>query len=286
MNTVAESLSQTDVAGLLSAAVAGHTMQRVRTPDGAYRYSYVSDGVRDALGLDPELLMTSPAVDHSWLHPDDRLTFIAALELSAAKLSPLDEEVRVKAPKGRYRWVRSLGSPRRLDDGTVIWDGVALDVTDRREAVDALHKALSQVRANEASETRFSQIAAHDVSDRLADLERAIETLPDAIETACDLKARFDDFKRALTAARDLIDTEEPRADVSEKTDRMGGAKFANLTAKQRQVLAVLSGGLSNQQIAAELGITVGTVKLHISAILSRLGARNRTHAAQIWNQS
>ncbi|MEQ8656655.1 MAG: LuxR C-terminal-related transcriptional regulator [Hyphomicrobiales bacterium] len=289
MNSITDPLVKPDIADLLSAAVAGHTMQRVRTPDGKYSYSYVSDGIRDGLGLDPDLLMNAQAVDHSWLHPEDRLVFIDALEASAAKLSQLDEEVRVKAPGGGYRWVRSIGSPRRLDDGTVIWDGVALDVTDRRQAVDALQKALLQVRASETSETRFSQIAALDVSERLHDLERAIKALPPSLSAAVELNARFDDFKRSLSAARDLVENDEPAARHLPAGDPPGHHEresLKQLTAKQRQVLAVMSEGYSNQQIAEELGITIGTVKLHISAILKRLAARNRTHAAQIWNGS
>ncbi len=277
-----------DVAGLLSDAVAGHTMQRLRTPNGSYRYSYVSDGVREALGLDPDVLMNAKAVDHRWLHPEDRNRFIGALEKSAATLDRFDEEVRVESPKGGYKWVRSIGSPRRTSDGTVIWDGVALDITDRREAVDALQKTLSQVRANETSEARFSHIAASDVSQRLTELELAVDDLPESLDVASDVKARFADFRRALSAARDLVDHGEARQADSlvNFTSPAGGQALQSLTVKQRQVLAVMSRGYSNQQVAAELGITIGTVKLHISAILKRLQVKNRTEAALVWNAS
>ncbi|MEO0383797.1 MAG: LuxR C-terminal-related transcriptional regulator [Pseudomonadota bacterium] len=277
-----------DVAGLLSDAVAGHTMQRLRTPDGSYRYSYVSDGVREALGLDPDVLMNAEAVDHRWLHPDDKGRFIEALEKSAATLGRFDEEVRVESPKGGYKWVRSIGSPRKAGDGTVIWDGVALDITDRREAIDALQKALSQVRANETSETRFSHIAASDVSQRLKELETAIDDLPETMDVASDVKARFADFRRALSAARDLVDHGDGQQSDQPVSFNLPASEreLQRLTVKQKQVLAVMSRGFSNQQIAAELGITTGTVKLHISAILKRLELRNRTEAALVWNEA
>lgn len=52
------------------------------------------------------------------------------------------------------------------------------------------------------------------------------------------------------------------------------------LTPRQREVLERLRDGKSNKQIAQELGLTEGTVKVHVTAILRQLGVRNRTQAA------
>lgn len=51
------------------------------------------------------------------------------------------------------------------------------------------------------------------------------------------------------------------------------------LSGRQLEVLALLSEGLSNKGIAKRLDLTEGTVKLHVSAILRALAARNRTEA-------
>ena len=51
------------------------------------------------------------------------------------------------------------------------------------------------------------------------------------------------------------------------------------LTERQLQVLRLLADGLSNKAIARQLGIAEATVKLHVSAVLKELGARNRTEA-------
>ena len=51
------------------------------------------------------------------------------------------------------------------------------------------------------------------------------------------------------------------------------------LTPRERSVLEHLARGLGNKQIAAQLGITERTVKFHVSAVFTKLGASNRTEA-------
>ncbi len=53
----------------------------------------------------------------------------------------------------------------------------------------------------------------------------------------------------------------------------------SNLSARERQVLELMAKGKSNKEIAAQLGITEATVKCHVSVILMRLDAADRTQA-------
>jgi len=52
-----------------------------------------------------------------------------------------------------------------------------------------------------------------------------------------------------------------------------------NLTQRQRDVLNCLREGKSNKQIAYELGLSEGTVKIHVTAIFKSLNVKNRTQA-------
>lgn len=58
------------------------------------------------------------------------------------------------------------------------------------------------------------------------------------------------------------------------------GAK--KLTNRQSQVLELVAQGMSNKQIAYEMGVSEATVKLHINALLRAVGATNRTQAVII----
>ncbi|MCU0506240.1 MAG: LuxR C-terminal-related transcriptional regulator, partial [Chloroflexi bacterium] len=59
-------------------------------------------------------------------------------------------------------------------------------------------------------------------------------------------------------------------------------AVAAGLTAREREVLELVAGGLTDRQIAASLFISVNTAGVHVSRILGKLGAANRTEAADI----
>ncbi len=61
-----------------------------------------------------------------------------------------------------------------------------------------------------------------------------------------------------------------------------GKALFEPLTAREQEVLDLLAQGTTNKEIAAALFITERTVKFHVSSILGKLGASNRTEAVRI----
>jgi DNA-binding NarL/FixJ family response regulator len=60
---------------------------------------------------------------------------------------------------------------------------------------------------------------------------------------------------------------------------RMNGAAASGLTGRQMDVVRLLARGLSNKAIARELGVSEGTVKVHLLAVFRALDVRNRTAA-------
>jgi len=54
----------------------------------------------------------------------------------------------------------------------------------------------------------------------------------------------------------------------------------SNLSSREVQVLRMASRGLTNAEIARELGVSVHTVKFHLASVYKKLGVANRTEAA------
>lgn len=71
----------------------------------------------------------------------------------------------------------------------------------------------------------------------------------------------------------------EPRAPEIPMNNLSGG-KSEQLTKREKEVLRLIGLGLSNIEIASALFIVEGTVKNHVSSLLAKLGARDRTQLA------
>ena len=81
-----------------------------------------------------------------------------------------------------------------------------------------------------------------------------------------------------LARLQRAFDPERNPPDPGQGTAAVAGI-VEPLTAREREVLGMLAAGRSNQAIASELVVTLDTVKKHVSHVLGKLGAANRTEA-------
>ncbi len=108
---------------------------------------YVSPGYEEIWGRECESLYESP---RSWLdaiHPEDRPR-VAESALTRQVTGEYDEEYRIVRRDGVIRWVRDRAFPIRNETGTVYRiAGVAADITERKEAQEALRHAYDTIEA-------------------------------------------------------------------------------------------------------------------------------------------
>lgn len=80
--------------------------------------------------------------------------------------------------------------------------------------------------------------------------------------------------------ASDLTSTLARAAVSREEPEQATPVPVSNLTPREMEILCHIAKGQSNKEIARDLGITAGTVKLHVRAVMKKLNVQSRVQAA------
>ena len=123
----------------------GFVFRRVLAPDGTVSYPYLSPQMRKWRGIGPIKEGRSRKLFREYLHPEDRELFSDAMALSARELSSFEVAVRLGTAMDQPKWLRIVSYPRKLANGNIQWDCIALDITEAkaREAHLTYHDSLT-----------------------------------------------------------------------------------------------------------------------------------------------
>ncbi|GKS99463.1 bifunctional diguanylate cyclase/phosphodiesterase [Acidovorax sp. SUPP3434] len=110
--------------------------QRVREADGRWHFVHMGDAIERLNGISAQAVVNDATLFFEQMEPQDRLACAASDEASYRTMGVGDSVVRMRVANGQLRWMRMSSTPRPLDKGRVIWDGVLTDVTEQREAQD------------------------------------------------------------------------------------------------------------------------------------------------------
>ncbi len=261
--------------------VPGNVYRRVRRPDGTYHFDFLSSGLFRHFGIDNERLLAESDLRFDWIHPEDVARFEADLALSAATLSLLDHRVRVVGQTGQVHWARGIARPERLTDGTVVWDGIVIDVTREVEAEAALRITKEEAERAHRQTTQIVSVIAARLRQPIEELESLLGALGGSAPMGDAIRASLMGCLETLQlVASDSFgepSTQRQAAQIR-RVDALGAAA---LTLRQREVLALMSEGRKNKEIAKRLGIAPGTVRLHVAAVLKAMRAKSRRELVQ-----
>ena len=143
--------------------IPGATYQCVVQSNGRFNFPYVSGGVRKLFGLEPEEITAKGSALLRVIHPDDRKVLRSLLRCSGQTLSPVEFEMRVTSNGEAPVWVQTIAQPRQRPDGSIIWEGMFLDVTERRLANQALHEAKDTAEKANRTKTDFLAMMSHEL---------------------------------------------------------------------------------------------------------------------------
>jgi diguanylate cyclase (GGDEF)-like protein/PAS domain S-box-containing protein len=109
---------------------------------------YRSPHVEKVLGYGPEEYLTDPELWQKLLHPEDRERVLAENERTNATGEPFRIEYRQIAKDGSVVWIRDEAVLIRGDDGSPLyWQGVFMDVSERKKSQERLEEAEARYRS-------------------------------------------------------------------------------------------------------------------------------------------
>jgi PAS domain S-box-containing protein len=137
--------------------------------DGKPHFEFLSAGIERLTGIPAAELMGGAETAEMSIMPEDRDRLRAAIALSREKLTQFEVAVRHKhRTTGEVRWSLLRSTPTRDPDGSTMWDGIALDITERERGEEALRES----RAKLAERTLHLERTAAELEKRNREVER------------------------------------------------------------------------------------------------------------------
>jgi PAS domain S-box-containing protein len=121
----------------IAANVPGMIFQFLRRPDGSELVLFASSGCRELFEVEPAETQADFSQLKALIHPDDHQTYEQSVLASAATLQPWTWEGRIIAPSGKLKWLQCASRPERQPNGDILWDGLLMDITERKHLEEA-----------------------------------------------------------------------------------------------------------------------------------------------------
>ncbi len=118
----------------LAENVPGMIYQLLLLPDGSMNLPYVSLGCWDLYGISPEEAMENAQVLFERIYPDDLTGVLDTIDYSARTLLPWNYTWRIIDIQGEIRWLQGNARPELQPNGSILWDGLLIDITQDKQA--------------------------------------------------------------------------------------------------------------------------------------------------------
>ena len=114
----------------LSNSIPGFIYQFQLFPDGRHCVPYASKGITEIFGVSPESVTTDASAIFSLVHPEELETFNRSIQESASTGNDWHADFRIMTRENEIRWIHAHSKPEKQNDGSIIWNGYANDITD------------------------------------------------------------------------------------------------------------------------------------------------------------
>lgn len=114
--------------------------------DGTQSFIYASPSISEIYGLTADELREDGSLALKRVHPEDLERIERELEQAKASMTICQSEFRVLHPEKGLIWVETRSTPVRESDGSLVWHGFLTDITDRKNAEEALRRSEEHLR--------------------------------------------------------------------------------------------------------------------------------------------
>jgi PAS domain S-box-containing protein len=125
----------------IAANLPGMIFQFLKRQDGSQFIIYASSGCRELFELEPEVVQADFQVLNKLTHPQDIKAFEESIVTSCTTGEPWQWEGRIITPSGKLKWIQGTSRPEQQPSGDMIWDGLLIDITDRKLAEEKLRES-------------------------------------------------------------------------------------------------------------------------------------------------
>ena len=129
----------------LVAEIPGAVFQYQINPDRTSHFPYISRGIEELYGINPNTYDGNAMRIFERVHPDDRKSMVESIKESSRTLSAWVLEFRVIRPDGQTRQLLARANPEKLPNGATLWHGYLHDITHEREVDAALRSREMQL---------------------------------------------------------------------------------------------------------------------------------------------
>ncbi len=131
--------------------------------DGSVNMEYISPLCREIQELEPEEIQNNSALLYEQMHPDDRPSHFEAIVKSATNLEPFSHEWRIVTASGKLKWLQGYSRPELRENGDVVWHGIIIDTSDRKQAEQELKQAKEAAEAANKAKSIFLANMSHEL---------------------------------------------------------------------------------------------------------------------------
>ena len=131
----------------ISTQTPGMLYEFKKCPDGTYRVPFTSEAIQNIFGCSPQDVQEDFSPIAKVILPEDLKKVISSIEYSAKNLTPWTCKYRVKIPGKEAQWVWGQSTPEKLEDGSIIWYGYNVDITEGQKIEDALTQSKQKFSA-------------------------------------------------------------------------------------------------------------------------------------------